>query len=170
MKLKYLVQEDFINYKVPSMFIGTTKCTMKCGSENCQNFSLLTSLKDLEISSEKLCKMYLDNPISEAIVFGGLEPFDTFYDLIDFISVLRNKFLCSDSIIIYTGYTEEEITSGKLFNGLSCEQNQELFQKLISFKNITIKYGRYIANDEPHLDELLGVKLASKNQYAVHYN
>ena len=32
--------------------------------------------------------------------------------------------------------------------------------------NIVIKYGRYIPGQTPHYDEVLGVKLASDNQYA----
>jgi hypothetical protein len=38
---------------------------------------------------------------------------------------------------------------------------------LWDYKNIIIKYGRYIPNQTPHYDEVLGVYLASDNQYAV---
>ena len=34
------------------------------------------------------------------------------------------------------------------------------------FPNIIIKFGRYIPNQQPHYDEVLGVNLASDNQYA----
>ena len=37
---------------------------------------------------------------------------------------------------------------------------------LYDYKNIIIKYGRYIPNQTPHRDEVLGVNLASDNQYA----
>lgn len=30
MKITGLVDEDFINYKAPSMFISTSKCSFKC--------------------------------------------------------------------------------------------------------------------------------------------
>jgi len=30
MKLKFLIDEDFVNYKEPSMFIGFPNCTFKC--------------------------------------------------------------------------------------------------------------------------------------------
>ncbi len=169
MRLNYLVEEDFINYKLPSMFIGAPSCTMKCGAENCQNASLPTELEIQTIDDELLCKKFINNPITEAIVFGGLEPFDNFEEINYFISVLRHNFKCSNPIVIYTGYTEQEIKDGTLFNLLSSEQNKKLFKELINQGNITIKYGRYIANDEPHFDEVLGVKLASKNQYAVYY-
>ena len=35
--------------------------------------------------------------------------------------------------------------------------------------NIYIKYGRFIPNKPSHYDELLGVNLASDNQYTVYY-
>jgi hypothetical protein len=41
-----------------------------------------------------------------------------------------------------------------------------MFEQLKSFSNIIIKFGRFIPNQEPHYDEVLGVKLASDNQYA----
>ena len=33
-----------------------------------------------------------------------------------------------------------------------------------------IKFGRFIPNDDKHIDPVLGVELASKNQYAVKLN
>ena len=41
-----------------------------------------------------------------------------------------------------------------------------LFHMLRKYPNIIIKYGRYIPDQEPHQDEVLGVRLASNNQYA----
>ena len=59
---------------------------------------------------------------------------------------------CNDPIIIYTGYNEGEdyITENSLRH----------------YNNIIIKYGRFIKGHDPHYDELLGVNLASDNQYA----
>ena len=37
---------------------------------------------------------------------------------------------------------------------------------LQEYGNIIIKYGRYIMGEELHYDEVLGVNLASSNQYA----
>ena len=54
--------------------------------------------------------------------------------------------------MIYTGYYDYEIK----------DQLNELKQ----YPNIIIKYGRYIPNQSPHYDEILGVKLVSDNQYA----
>ena len=74
--------------------------------------------------------------------------------LLLFIRIFR-KF-SNDDIVIYTGYNKEE------------ERSQDLieFIKKNQYKNIIIKYGRYIPNQTPHYDEILGVKLASDNQYA----
>ena len=42
MKIKNIIEEDFVNYKVPSMFISTSQCDFKCdrecGKNVCQNF------------------------------------------------------------------------------------------------------------------------------------
>ena len=154
MKIKNLIDEDFINYKKPSMFIGTSSCDFKCdkeaGCQVCQN-SDLAKAPTIEIDDEEIIQRYLNNPITEAIVFGGMEPFDDFNDLFAFIADFRD---CSkDDIVIYTGYYPEEIPS---------------YLDLLSanYKNIIIKFGRFIP-DKPHrFDELLGVELSSDNQYA----
>jgi hypothetical protein len=88
-------------------------------------------------------------------VLGGLEPFKSFGDLCGFVDYIRNY--TEDDIVIYTGYTEEEYNS---------EDWQVLRKWLKRFPNIIIKFGRFIPNQEPHYDEVLGVKLASDNQYA----
>ena len=33
MKIKNIIEEDFVNYKVPSMFIATSRCDFKCDKE-----------------------------------------------------------------------------------------------------------------------------------------
>ena len=157
MKVKYIVDEDFVNYKLPSMFIGCHSCTFKCGYDICQNYDLVNQ-PDTEIETYKLVGRYLSNPITSAVVFGGLEPFDDIDNVIDFIQILRKDELPkhNDEVVIYTGYTEEEIK-----NNFSKQ-----YQLLSNIGNITIKYGRFIPNHNPHYDEVLGVKLYSDNQYA----
>lgn len=153
MIVKQLIDEDFTNYKKPSMFIGFPSCTWKCekdcGLRVCQN-STLAKAKGVEIKVDELVDRYLNNPITKAVVCGGLEPFDSYRDLQAFISLLRTR--TTDDIVIYTGYKEEEI------------QNQ--LQYLRAYRNIIVKFGRFVPNQQPHYDETLGIYLASDNQHA----
>ena len=109
MKLVNLIQEDFTNYKYPSMFLGFPYCTGKCNISNkhivCQNQKLQEAEK-IEISIPELLELYQKNNISKAIVCGGLEPFDSPVNLIHFIEEFRK--ISNDDIVIYTGYEEEE--------------------------------------------------------------
>lgn len=153
MRVKNVIEEDFVNFKLPSMFISTSKCDFKCdkecGEKVCQNSSLAAA-PIFEIDDIKLIKKYLSNDITEAIVIGGLEPFDTDDELHNFIWKFRQ--LCNDTIVIYTGYNPSEI--------------QDKLKRFYKFKNIIIKFGRFIPNDTPRHDNILGVTLASSNQFA----
>ena len=155
MWLKGITDEDFVNYKVPSMFIATAVCDFKCdrdcGKPVCQNAELV-NIDQIHTDDDYLIKRYLHNPISKAMVFGGLEPFDQWQELFPFIQKLRMQYGCTDPVVIYTGYTEEEINGQLHF--------------LMSLPNIIVKFGRFVPDQEPHMDEVLGVKLASDNQYA----
>lgn len=154
MKVKNIIDEDFTNYKKPSMFIGMPSCSFKCdkeyGKQVCQN-SELAKAPTIEIDDEEIIQRYLNNPITEAITIGGLEPFDTFEELYQFIKDFRRK--SNDDIIIYTGYYLEEIS--------------EKIRQLSLFLNIIIKFGRFIPNQKPHYDTVLGIELASDNQEAI---
>ena len=158
MTIKGIIDEDFVNYKKPAMVIEFPycdfKCDKECGEPICQNSSLVNE-PNINISYEDIIKRYLANPITEAIVCQGLEPFDSMFDVISLILVLRGQYHCDDDFVIYTGYTKEELI-----------RNRETPQSLAQFENIIIKYGRYIPGQAPHYDEVLGVKLASDNQYA----
>lgn len=147
MKCKGIVSEDIVNYKKISMFIIFPSCTFKCGRKECQNSSLV-STQNIEITIEEIINMYIYNPLTSAIVCGGLEPFDSQQDLEELVKNLRE--VTQDDIVIYTGYTEEELLNNPIFN----------------YNNIIVKFGRYLPNQESHYDEILGVKLSSPNQYA----
>ena len=155
MKLRGLIDEDFTNYYKPSMFIVFPYCTLKCDIENgtndCQNSSLLKQ-PIIDVNEVTLACRYLSNTITQAIVCGGLEPLDSFNELVEFIDILRNKFKCEDDIVIYTGYNKEEI--------------EDKLTELKKFDNIIVKFGRFIPNQKPHIDKLLGVELISDNQFA----
>ena len=152
-KIRGLVDEDFVNYKKPAMFIAfpycTFKCDKECGYSVCQNSSLVTNSEIIDIDEQKIVNRYIDNPITTSIVISGLEPFDSYQDLFILIKAFREKTL--DDIVIYTGYNKNEI-----------ENNIE---KLKQFKNIFVKFGRFIPNQQKHYDEVLQVTLASPNQY-----
>lgn len=154
MKIKGLIDEDIVNYKKTSMFISTYTCSFKCdkecGQAVCQNLPLV-SQPTLEIDNKRLIQRYLANPITKAVVIGGLEPFDDTLDLINFIFDFRS--CCNDDIVIYTGYNQDEII--------------QYIDRIYYIKNIIIKFGRYIPNQKPHYDEVLGIMLASDNQKGV---
>ena len=149
MKIKGLITEDFVNYKKASMTIIFPYCTFKCGEDYCQN-SPLTKSPIIEISINDLVNMYNNNPITEAIVMQGLEPFDSWSDLKEFVKKLREY--NNDDIIIYTGYNKDEVI--------------KYIKELSVYPNIIVKFGRYVPNQEKHYDDVLGVYLASNNQYA----
>lgn len=158
MIIKGIIDEDFVNYKKPSMTIEFPYCSFKCDKESgmqvCQN-SALASAPDIDIEIDEIVFRYISNPISESIVFQGLEPFDSI-DIVDLIDRLRQY--TNDDIVIYTGYTEDELNQVKSFHDI------------LSMDNIIIKFGRYIHGQKPHYDEVLGINLASDNQYAKRYN
>lgn len=151
--LKDIVDVDYINYKKSSMFLVFPSCTFKCDKENgnkiCQNSSLIKE-PSVKVEIAAIVNRYCRNPLSHSIVCGGLEPFDSWKELFFLICELRK--VTEDDIIIYTGYKEEEIT--------------EQVNQLANFTNIIIKFGRFIPNQSSHLDRILGIKLASPNQYA----
>lgn len=157
MHVKQIIFEDFVNYKKPSMFIGFSKCSFKCdkefGSCICQNSSLANS-PSIEVSEKEIAERYISNPITSSIVCGGLEPFDTFEELINLITEIRS--LTDDDIVIYTGYKYEEI--------------KDKINILKKFNNIIIKFGRYIPNSSKKYDDVLGIYLSSENQYALKLN
>jgi len=157
MIVKNIIDEDVINYKKTSMFIAFPRCSFKCdklnGCQVCQN-SQLANEPDIEIDVDELCKRYINNGLTEAVVAGGLDPMDSFDDLIEFIWTLRLVYECEDDVVIYTGYDDYEIA--------------DKIDTLSRIPNIIVKFGRYIKDQQPHYDEVLGVNLASDNQYAKH--
>jgi hypothetical protein len=154
MLIKGIIDEDFINYKKPCMVIEfpycSFKCDKECGKQVCQNGALANS-PNIDIERMDLIDRYLKNDITQSIIMQGLEPFDSWNDLISFIFLFRCY--SDDDIVIYTGYNLSEL--------------EEKVELLSYFNNIIIKFGRYIPNQQSHYDNVLGVNLASNNQYAV---
>lgn len=156
MLVKGIVEYDIVNYKKPAMFISTCFCDYKCCKEAgiptsvCQN-SQLASEPNVEISIDEIIDRYTNNPLSKAVVFGGMEPMKQFKDVLKFVSTFRSSGN-TDDIVIYTGYREDELS-------------REI-ESLKKFMNIVIKFGRYVPNSKERYDDVLGVTLASDNQYA----
>lgn len=158
MKLLSVHDDDFQNYKKVSMFICTPRCNGKCfkemglGCETCQNWSL-NQEPMLEIDNQKLLKRYLNNPYSSAIVIGGMEPLLDTEDIIRFIMDARK--MTQDTIVVYTGYYPPE-----------CE---DFIKTVENVGNLVIKFGRYNPTLPSVYSDVLGVTLASSNQYALEY-
>lgn len=154
--LKNISDEDFIQYKKPSMFISTAVCDWKCCKDLnipvsiCQNHAVI-SQKNYDEPIEKIYERYINNDITQAIVFGGLEPMLQIDEVLEVIKYFRDNG-CKDDFVIYTGYYPYEI-------------KKEL-NRLKQFDNIIVKFGRYIPNKLSIYDEVLGVTLVSDNQYA----
>lgn len=157
MKIRGLTDEDFVNYKYPSMFIALGNCDWKCCVEGgfdisiCHNSPLAHAIEQ-DVSNAFLYDAYTNNPITEAIVIGGLEPFTKFIDIYSLIKYFRDN-NCNDTFVIYTGYYPHEL--------------MPQLKALNEFDNIIIKFGRYKQNTPSRFDEILGVELSSDNQYAV---
>ena len=152
MKLITIIDEDFVNYKKASMYIAFPNCSFKCGKGLCQN-SPLAKQERVDVEYKSIVDRYMKNPYTNAIVFAGLEPFDDYIDMVNLIDEFRKVTL--DDIVIYTGYNKDELDGELHVITNACE-----------FKNIIVKFGRYIPDQKPHYDKVLGINLASDNQYA----
>lgn len=138
------------------MFIISAKCDWKCcvdagvGISMCQNAPLV-STPVTDFADDGIVRMYRENDITKAIVIGGLEPMMQF-DEVDALLTAFRASGCYDPFVIYTGYYPEEI-AGEL--------------ERLRNRNVIVKFGRFIPNSESRYDDVLGVTLASDNQFAV---
>ena len=152
MTLVGIIDEDFVNYKKPSMVLEFPYCSFKCdkacGMQVCQNSALATAPK-IDIDIQQIIKRYKQNKITKAICCQGLEPLDSAEELYEFIKEFRK--ISNDDVVIYTGYNREDCIAWRYL--------------MRQFKNIIMKYGLFIPGQQPHYDEVLGVNLASDNQY-----
>lgn len=147
--------EVFQDYRKVSMFISCIQCDGKCWRElnlppeTCQNHNMnSTDWKEYRV--QDIIGRYRKNELTQAIIFGGLEPMLQFPEILKFIKELRK--VCEDDIVIYTGYRKDEITPQ--------------IDLLSEYNNIIIKFGRYNPSIPSRFDETLGVTLISGNQYA----
>ena len=168
--IKGIKDISFGNYKKISMFICFPTCNLKCdrecGKSVCQNSELL-KIESTSIEIDSIIKRYKKNRYDQALVIGGLEPFDTMKSCADLLSLIVEfrKVYTEDDIVIYTGYTEEELEKDN--NTITIEKFRVFVYQFIknNYPNIYMKFGRYIPNQNSHYDPVLGVDLASDNQY-----
>lgn len=155
MKLRSIIDENFQDFKKPSMNLITCYCDGKCWKEQnlepclCHNKHIIEMGINFYPDTE-IIKRYLRNPITKALLISGLEPFFQFTEVMNLIKKFRKQ--CSDTIVIYTGFYEDEVESQ--------------LRELKAFNNIIIKFGRYRPSEAKRFDENLGVYLASSNQYS----
>ena len=156
MKLRAVESERFQDYKLPSLFLAACSCDFKCCKEQklnrniCQN-ELLFKLPIQEIPDDELLGRFREDPIQKAVVIGGMEPFLQFEELLSLIRTFRAAGEGAP-FVIYTGYYPEEIA--------------DQLDALKAYPNIIVKFGRYIPGQQPHYDSVLGISLASDNQFA----
>lgn len=136
------------------MLVAFPYCSFKCdienGSQVCQNWELAKARR-ITVEAEDVVARYVSNDLTKAVVFAGLEPFDSWQEMIGLIKTFRE--VNHDDIVIYTGYNPKEI-------------DPKITYLNLMFDNIVVKFGRYRPGQEKHFDEVLGVELASDNQYA----
>lgn len=156
MRVKGIIEEDFANYKSPAMFINTCFCDFKCCNEAgldigaCQNAPLAQAAIK-QIADDVIYRHFASNPITKAVVIGGMEPMMQIDEVAALISLFRANG-CNSTFIIYTGYYPEEI-----------DKEIKLLRR---FGNIVIKFGRYIPDRQSRYDDVLGINLSSDNQFA----
>ena len=147
---------DFINNKkITFNILAGISCTFKCCEANpelCHNYHLINETP-IKRNIHKVIELYKSQQLSQNITFqGGLEVLDNIKQLLWFIYFFRLD--CKDDIFIWTGYTKRE-----------CDTFIKLVH-MMEWENIYIKFGRFIPNNTPHFDNVIGVNLISYNQYA----
>lgn len=156
MRVKGIIEEDFTNFKLPSMFINTCFCDFKCctesnlGIEVCQN-APLTQAETKDIPDAVIYQHFSINPITKAVVIGGMEPMLQIDEVESLIRLFRTSGDRSP-FVIYTGYYPNEI--------------QDELERLRKHKFIIVKFGRFIPGKQHRHDDVLGIELSSDNQYA----
>lgn len=155
--------DDTTDYKETSLLLVFPKCSGKCNG--CQNWQLFNIKNIRTYKIKSIIELYNSLNTHKSIVCAGLEPFDSFDELLLLISKIV-RLEKSVDFIIYTGYNKEEIDS-------KIKLLLETF--ILNVKNrqskIIIKYGRYDkTKNKKWYSKVLGVGLATSNQYVIMYS
>ena len=156
MRVKTIVNERFQDYRKPSLFIATSQCDWKCCIEAkrkpslCQN-SPIARMNTVDVAEDEIFLRYISDPITQAIVIGGLEPMLQQEEVLSLIHYFRSH-QCHDEFVIFTGYEKHEV--------------KDFVRRVAQYDNIIMKFGRFIPDAEKRFDPVLGIYLISSNQYA----
>ena len=157
-ELKGIIWEDMVNYKKIGSTFMFPKCDFKCDRENgvqlCQNWELAAAPSQ-KYDIDELMRLYQIMILPESIILQGLEPLDSPIDIYTVAAAMQRHDI-TDDLVIYTGYNKNE--------------NDDITNIIdtVSFLtpgSLIVKWGRYLPNQTSHYDEVLGVKLASDNQF-----
>ncbi len=160
MRVRKLLTERFQDYKLPAMYLASCFCDWKCCPDNptvCQN-NPVVHMPITDISDDEILDAYQKDPITQAIIIAGLEPLLQIHEVCALIRRAVERRI-KTTFVIYTGYDKNEVKFIGFFDALK----DTGFSDSV---HVIMKYGRYIPDQKPHFDEVLGVELASDNQYA----
>ena len=96
MRVKALETERFQDYKLPSLFLASAYCDFKCCREQhldtgiCQN-APLAQAPTQDVPDTVLYEKFSANPITKAVVIGGMEPFLQIDEVESLLSLFREK-------------------------------------------------------------------------------
>lgn len=158
--------DDITDYRKTALYLIFPYCSGKCG-DVCQN-KHLRGYKKLKTTAKSLAEFYNSLHTHEAVVMAGLEPFDSFNDVLSIVKEFC-KLKKSVDFVIYTGYTESEYK--EMFEKTLLEHFNKYNNSDDEFSRvIIIKYGRYDENCKKEWNsKILGVNLATTNQGVVKY-
>lgn len=155
--------DNITDYKKTSMLIAFPYCAGKC--EGCQNAHLQNYRTTISVSADDIADLYANLKTHEAIVMAGLEPFDSFDDVLDIIKSVGHLDKPCD-FVIYTGYNLDEYSKNFESELVKTFKNVRHFKN----KNLIVKIGRYDQTQTSYwFNKTLGVKLATKNQFTRAY-
>jgi organic radical activating enzyme len=162
MLVRKIIRDDNVNYKRTALFVGIGDCDWKCCKEAGMNASMCQNSELAKVSAWKMtANECLDvvvhrKSFEQSVVIGGLEPFRDMNSLLELCRAVSSRCEFVDwDVVIYTGYYYNEIV-----------EEVELIKESVGNHRLIIKFGRYDPALPPVKDSILGVELASSNQYA----